>query len=378
MSAPLSPSGTIVGGVTLMGRLEGVYQDLRAIQGGVLFYLGINTLLLTLIGLYRISQKLVTPLYTLLERAESFEGDDPSFFPSEKPYDEFNRLSKALNQMIGRMTANKRELRLTVDSLEKANNHLKKARQDMINAEKLASVGRLAAGIAHEIGNPIAIIMGYLELLRSPIPSGPERADFLQRAQDELNRVNLIIRQLLDLSRPAKANPQILSVHDLLRETMEVFRCQPLTSALSIHFHPDADDDRVRADPSQLRQVFLNLAINAADALAGREDGVLTIRTENHAPVEERPLLDSLDITGHAARYLRVHFTDNGSGIAPEHIHAVFDPFFTTKAPGKGTGLGLSVSYMIVEAAGGSMRVRPNEDRGITMTITLPLVESHE
>ena len=138
-----------------------------------------------------------------METAEAnTEGRETLFLGGEKDGNEFNQLSNALNQMLSRISEDQENLKLSVRSIKQANLDLKKAQNDIINAEKLASVGRFSAGIAHEIGNPLAIIIGYLELLKRKDISPSEREDFIKRAESEISRIHHIIRQLLDFSDP--------------------------------------------------------------------------------------------------------------------------------------------------------------------------------
>ncbi len=276
-------------------------------------------------------------------------------------------LSKALNIMLKRISADKEKLRSTVLSLEKANLDLKKAQREIIRAEKLASVGRLSAGIAHEIGNPIGIVIGYLELLKQEDISGEERDEYIHRTEEEIERINTIIRQLLEVSRPSNSGRTAVSVHELIHDTASVLRVQPLMSNIELSLKLSAEEDTVLADPNQLRQVFLNLAINAADAISGEGE-------DSGGKLEISTLLekDGGSDTKNSAAQLKIMFIDDGPGIAEENLGNIFDPFFTTKDPGRGTGLGLSVSFMIVESLGGTMTVTSEAGRGTTMIISLP------
>ncbi|RPJ74676.1 MAG: hypothetical protein EHM15_04925 [Desulfobacteraceae bacterium] len=241
----------------------------------------------------------------------------------------------------------------------------------MIRAEKLASVGRLSAGIAHEIGNPIGIVTGYLDLLKQVDLAPEERVEYMERAQREIDRISTIIRQLLEISRPSPAGSHRVSVHSLLEDMAEVLNVQPFMSHVHFYLRLDAPDDAVVADTNQLRQVFLNLIINAADAISARNDvtrGELVVSTENRGT-------DGA-VGGDGKPWLLVRFSDNGTGIAEENLRDVFDPFYTTKEPGKGTGLGLSVSFMIVESFGGRMEVDSTVGHGTTMTVVMPVSRS--
>ena len=372
LSAPIIKNKMNIGGIGLVFPLDGVYQTLRKSQQVLFIYIFVNLTILTIIGLYRISKLYLQPLARLAKRAEDYKDDDEILFSVRKEDNELNRLSKALNIMLKRISADKEMLRSTVLSLEKTNLELKKAQREIIRAEKLASVGRLSAGIAHEIGNPIGIVIGYLELLKQKDISNNERDEYIHRTEEEIERINRIIQQLLEISRPSKSSRTKVSVHELIQDTADVLRVQPLMADIDLSLNLIAADDTVWADPNQLRQVFLNLIINAADAIADQDQkagGRLEIATELEKDNESDDLPPSTR--------LKIMVMDNGPGIAEETMANIFDPFFTTKDPGRGTGLGLSVSFMIIESLNGRMTGVSEEGIGTKMVILLPLYENH-
>jgi two-component system NtrC family sensor kinase len=348
--------------------LKPVYLHLRQMQGYLLIYVMINAVVLTYLGSLRIWKVTGRPIQKLAQRAESYQFSDNSFFhihPEEG--NEITRLSRSLNQMIQRLEADKLALQDSISSLEQANHELSRAQSDIIRAEKLASVGRLAAGIAHEIGNPMGIITGYLELLKRDPLDNDQRNEFLQRAEDELGRVNTIIRQLLDLSRPAReAEETPVSMHRVIEAVTDMLRTQPMMTHISVDMHLDAGNDRVWGNAQSMRQVLLNLMLNAVDALQSQnsrsdDDHHIAISTRN----EDAP----------AAQCLVIDVADDGPGIEAANIPNLFDPFFTTKDPGHGTGLGLSVSYMIIDRAGGKISAANGRDGGTVITISLPIFD---
>ncbi len=367
ISAPLIGDGIVQGAFSLVFPMQGIYQSLRNSQQMLFLYIFLNTGLLSFLGIYRVFKLYLQPLARLAKRAEDYKGDDEIVFAVRKEDNELQRLSSALNGLMRRLAAEKEKLRQTVSSLEKANTELQRAQTEIIRAEKLASVGRLSAGIAHEIGNPIGIVTGYLELLKQGDLVPEERIEYMERAQKEIDRISTIIRQLLEISRPSPAGSHRVAVHALLDEMAQVLAVQPFMSHLHLVMRFEAPQDVVLADTNQLRQVFLNLVINAADAIASSKNnphGELTVTTENHA--------GGLDSAGEGKPWLLVRFIDNGTGIAAEHLRNIFDPFFTTKEPGRGTGLGLAVSFMMVESFGGRIDVESTIGHGTTMTVALP------
>ena len=370
ISSPLQQNGHIVAGVSIVLPLEGIYTTLRRSQKMLFVYLFLNTIILTLIGIYRLSKVYFLPLARLASRAEDYHEDDDMLFSVRKEDNELHKLSASLNSMLRRISADKEKLRSTVNSLEVANLELKKAQEEIIRAEKLASVGRLSAGIAHEIGNPIGIVMGYLDLLKQKDTPDSEKAEYIQRTEDEIERINTIIRQLLEISRPSKAGLKVVAVHDLIDDIAQVLNVQPLMSNIELECILDAQNDTVLADANQLRQVFLNLIINAADAISSAgnaANGKLVIKSGLTA--------EKQDPSGKPKQFLKITFMDNGPGISEENIGNIFDPFYTTKEPGKGTGLGLSVSFMIVQGFGGEMTVHSEKGEGTSLTILLPVIE---
>jgi signal transduction histidine kinase len=263
--------------------------------------------------------------------------------------------------MLKRLDENKKELKNHIISLEKANNDLKAAQNEIIRSEKLASVGRLAAGIAHEIGNPIGIVLGYIDLIHKGGLSPEEEKDFISRIESEITRINIIIRQLLDFSRSSAEEKENCSVHDLITDTVEMLKPQSRMRELEITMDLRADKDTVLADKNQLQQVLLNILINSIDAL--EEDG--HFREKSYIMVKSENKND----------FIMLDFVDNGPGIADEDIDRIFDPFFTTKEPGRGTGLGLSVCYRIIEVLGGTIKAESALGKGMMIYIGLPLVE---
>ena len=401
LSSPLLENDRAIAAVSIVLPLKGIYRSLRQSQKMLFIYLVINTAILTFIGIYRLSKVYFQPLTRLARRAEDYREDDEMLFSVRKEDNELHRLSGALNSMLRRISADKEKLRATVSSLEAANVQLTKAQKEIIRAEKLASAGRLSAGIAHEIGNPIGIVMGYLELLKQKEIPDAEKSEYIHRTEQEIERINTIIRQLLEIARPSAGGLKVISVHDLIDDISQVLGVQPLMSNLELEYCLEAQNDRVLADANQLRQVFLNLIINAADAISSSGKSVRGKLLIQSALIGETPAQtddgdcdrqdDALGIEIPArsrpdARhqetqpqdpktYLEIRFVDNGPGIAEENISNIFDPFFTTKEPGKGTGLGLSVSFMIIEGFGGQMSVDSKIGEGTTMTLRLPVFE---
>jgi signal transduction histidine kinase len=401
IAAPLFQDRKIIGAVQLEATLADVRQSLAGSQRLLLFYIVLDILVLVAFGAYVFSKLVVKPVQKLVQTAERFQEGDVIPDVSAGEQNELGKLSQALNAMLQRLAENKQELRQHISSLEQTNLELQRAQQEVIFSEKLASVGRLAAGIAHEIGNPIGIVLGYLELLqRKDIDEG-ERWELVGRMANEIQRVNQTIRQLLDFSRPSSNERQAIAIHPLIQETLEVLDHQLRQKDIEVVLKLEAQRDVVFANADQLKQVFLNLVVNAADAMEATGDrpqgGELHVRTRvlaEESLIQERsdgqPLRRRTDpatadyshlrrsgVTS-GERWLQIQFADTGVGIPKEDQKRVFDPFFTTKEVGKGTGLGLSVSIQIIETLGGRMDLSSSPGEETRVTIQLPLYDEQE
>jgi PAS domain S-box-containing protein len=230
----------------------------------------------------------------------------------------------------------------------------KELERSLLQAEKLASVGILAAGVAHEIGNPLSAISGYAEILAKNQISQAERTEFSRAISDQAERINRIIRDLLDYSRPSPDQKRVLLVNQAIESVLNMYFTEKrlLSHSMTINTRLAKDLPGVSMDLDQLQQVVLNLIINAAQAM--KKGGRLTIVSTNEAG------------------FVKVSFIDTGPGIRPEHLAHIFDPFFTTKPPGQGTGLGLSICQRIVSQVGGRLTVESKPGKGAVFSLFLP------
>ncbi len=234
--------------------------------------------------------------------------------------------------------ASRRAERLAVE-IRRIRDDLKGAQTTLLRAEKLASVGQLAAGIAHEIGNPIGIILGLSDLLKDGAVRAEESRQFAAQIREAAGRVDGIIRDLLQFARPVRDEEARADVREVLQTTLQLLRPQKRFKGIEVCTELEEGPIQAEIRASQLQQVLVNLLLNAADAMMGK--GRVTVRAWR----------------GEREVFLEVE--DEGPGIAPEDRERIFDPFYTTKAPGEGTGLGLPISAQIVEIYGGDISVEP-------------------
>jgi signal transduction histidine kinase len=232
-------------------------------------------------------------------------------------------------------------------------------------AEKLAVVGQLAAGIAHQIGTPLNVISGSAEYLMMEWGVEKPRPQELEIIIAQTDRITKLIQQLLNFARPARMELRALDLNDLLREVLVLTEHQIAKGQIGVETDLQANLPPTMGDANQLEQAFLNIVINAWHAMP--EGGSLKLKTRL-APAGERHRRVGRPASGG----IEAIIADTGTGIAPEHMPRIFDPFFSTKGVGKGTGLGLAISRRIVEDHHGSIEVASEVGRGTTFTIWLP------
>jgi signal transduction histidine kinase len=374
---PVKKQGEIIGAISVVRSLDSLSQTLWETEKMVLVYLLINVLVLGAIGFFRMAGLVIRPVERLVALANQYSNDDPFRFVTDDSGGEFGKLSNSLNSMLVRIDEDRQTLQHTVTALEVANRTLKKQQQEMVHAEKLASVGRMAAGLAHEIGNPLSVVQGYLGILLGSEGQSEQHKDFLRRSEQEVQRIDKLIRQLLDFSRSAKGSPKVFSLHELLYSVLEMVKMQKVFRGIIIDCDFTAEEDRVYADYEQLRQVFVNCLLNSADAIhMAEQDGQGAVHKEE-GRVSVTTTLQCLlpndqGQEKEGGQQLLIRISDNGIGVNEEHLPVVFDPFYTTKEPGKGTGLGLSVSRSLIETAGGTMELKSGIGQGSNMLIILP------
>jgi two-component system NtrC family sensor kinase len=233
--------------------------------------------------------------------------------------------------------------------------HRKKMEQQLLQADRLASLGELSAGVAHEVNNPLGMILGYTQLLLRNEPKNTQDFQDLKIIEKHARNCKTIVEDLLKFARNAETTKGVLQVNDLLREVISVVEHQFKLDNVTIETKLDDSIPPLCADGEKLKQVFMNLLMNAKQAMQGQ--GQIRISTEHHSVRNE----------------VNVTVEDNGSGIPARILDKIFDPFFTTKPTGEGTGLGLSVSYGIIKDHQGEINVQSTPGKGSTFIITFPV-----
>ncbi|HUG00710.1 MAG TPA: ATP-binding protein [Longimicrobiales bacterium] len=353
----------------------------------------VDLIIFLMFGRRLIRDRVLRPIDELVGGVEAIAaGDYQERVPTDGP-EELSRLAGSVNEMAEKLINHQLDLAENVRSLEETNRELTRARNELVQAEKMASVGRLSAGIAHEVGNPLGAIMGYLGVVRKR--AEPDAAELLASAESEARRIDRIIRGLLDYGRPREVTPRSLDVRPVVDEAVDLLRSQGKFEGIDVDTRFADDVPLVRADPFRLQQVLVNLFLNAVHAMASRPDMTLrvTVEEEHIEPDEHRPIRRRDDPPGidysHRRRFherprvpaekdfpedraVRIVVSDTGSGIARDLIDTIFEPFTTTKEPGEGTGLGLAVAARLIDAMDGTIRVQSTVGEGTTFAILLP------
>ncbi|HWE43967.1 MAG TPA: HAMP domain-containing sensor histidine kinase [Gemmatimonadaceae bacterium] len=287
--------------------------------------------------------------------------------------------------------ASTRELATLAASINRMTDHLLAEQVQRIRAEKLAGIGRLAAGVAHEIGNPLGAIIGYAHLLRTRSAGDPRAAEVLDGLERESARIDRIVRGLLDYARPRRSSSSRVDVNETICSIARLLTDQGVFRRIELSLTLDGDAPMVRGERHELEQMLVNLLLNAADAMdrAGKlavvsyrvEPGELeesVIRREDDPPQAWTPRRLSPRVrhwleTTQPGAILKLVVADSGPGIADEDTERVFDPFFTTKEPGQGTGLGLAIVARVVEDLRGTIWVERAREGGAAFHVLLPM-----
>lgn len=322
---------------------------------GLLFlYVGLTAAVILLLTYVLLTRLIVRPLGALTRASERIAAGKETHVPVEGTA-ELARLAVSFNEMQKQLLEEKQELRARLAELERATAELGAAQQSLVRSEKLASVGRLAAGIAHEIGNPLSAISGLVELVESGDLAPEEQREFLGRVRKETERINRIIRDLLDFARSEPTAHEADATCDLVEVVEDAVRLvgpQADLRQVTLERRFEEDVPRAAGSAARLAQVVLNLLLNAADAIGGEG----TIRLE----------------VSRDGEWVALVVQDTGPGIPAAILEDIFEPFVTTKPPGEGTGLGLAVCQTLVEQLGGTIEAENAEEGGARFTVRLP------
>ena len=352
----------------LVGRYSGA--DFRARVGPVIaagaWLLFTATLVFVAFGAWLLRGRVVAPLSALAEGTARIAGGDLAARLEPQGAAELADLARAFNRMA--------------ESLEADRAALERAHESLSRGRRLASIGQLAAGVAHEVGNPVAAILGYAEVCQRDKGATERTRELAERIGEEALRIRALVREMLDLARPDALALVRVAPAELVAKTAERMRAQGLLAGIALEVACDPELPAVEVDLRRLDQIFTNLIENAAHALRGVAEPRIELRAEATHDTA-RPARRAGDPS--AARFVgqrapdsvALRVIDNGPGIDSEHLPYVFDPFFTTKEPGEGTGLGLWNAHRLAEVMGGRLEVASQSGR-TCFSLLLPAADT--
>jgi len=348
ISAPIVRGKATVGALSASFSLDEVRARIGRSQRLALIYLLLDSIALILMGSFLFSRAVTRPIDRLVEATEKISEGRFDYRVEVPGSSELGLLARSFNAMVERI---KEQL-----------SQLTRAEKEVIRSEKLASLGRMASGIAHELGNPVSALTGYLDILSKGAHSDGKEKGIIQGASREVRRMDQIIRGLLDFARQKEIKLEDLNVNQVIKDALSILTPQKILDSIDVKMDLKEGLPPVRADASLLGQVIINIILNSRDAIVEGQGqgsrGVLTLST------------------GFRDGNIEVTISDSGVGIKKADLPRVFDPFYTTKDPGKGSGLGLSICERIVDSFGGKILVDSELRKGSTFTILLP--ERHE
>ncbi len=329
-------------GILYVGVSEQKYTDIKREAIVVFLTITIIGALVSMALSYYIARRILGPINRLVSASREVAKGNLDAKVEARSNDEFRELATSFNTMAAALKHRDEQLKEYTTS---------KIRE----SERLAIIGQLAAGVAHELNNPLQGIVSYSHLVLETMPNEEWSRGNIEKIVIQANRCRDIVRGLLDFSRQRKIEKRLYDINMVLKGSVSLLENQALFHNIQITIKLDPKLPLVVFDPSQIERVFMNIIINAAEAMDGKGKLVLTTRFNRVEKLAE------------------IDFADTGPGISPENLDKIFSPFFTTKDPGHGTGLGLAISYGIVKEHKGIISVESQENEGSTFTVKLPI-----
>jgi two-component system NtrC family sensor kinase len=356
--APIRNYAGDVIGMLAVGVLENTYTSTR--NRVILSFFGIATVgFLLILGItYYMIHNITRPIGEMVAATQNITAGRFDQEVGSNAQGELALLAESFNAMLKSLRQMKADLeewgRTLEEKVKQRTEELVAMQARVAQSERLASLGMLAAGVAHEVNNPLGGILALTGLTVEDMPKGDPSRENLEEVIRQTERCRSIVKGLLEFSRQSKGNTEPVDLNKVLEDTLSLIGKQAIFFNINVVCQLEPELPLVVADPSQFQQVFINILMNAVQAM--NEQGAITIKTRHNS----------------ADNSVEVAISDTGKGIPPEDIGRIFDPFFTTKGGGQGTGLGLSIAYGIVTTHGGHISVQSEVGKGSTFTITLP------
>jgi len=331
-------------GILYVGILEEKFVDMRNRATAMFLGIACAGMIIALLVSSFLAKGMLQPIKQLVFASHQWADGNLNYRieTTQKDEDEIAELTDTFNMMAS--------------SLKERDERLKEyTQQQIMKSERLATLGQLAAGVAHEINNPLGAILMYSHLSLEETPAEDSRRKNLEKVVGEATRCKNIVHGLLDFARQREPNVELADVNEILRRTLSLLESQAQFQNITVTATFCPSLPKVMIDSGQMQQVFTNIILNAAEAIEGKGEVTVATRTVD------------------GGEFIEIQFTDTGCGIPQENLEKIFDPFFTTKEVGRGTGLGLAVSYGIIAKHQGTIEVRSDPGRGTTFIVRLPL-----
>ena len=335
-------AGDIIG-ILYVGILEEKFADMR--RGTIWMFLGITLagVAAALIVSYFLANGILKPIRHLVFASKRLAEGDLTHRVQLKSKDEIGELGETFNFMVESLTDRDEQLK-------------RYTQQKIMESERLAIIGQLAAGVAHELNNPLGGVLVYSHLLLEDLDGEDPKRENLEKIVKQATRCKEIVKGLLDFARQTEPEIELADVNKILKDTLSLVENQALFQNIKISRSFCSSPPQVMVDKAQIQQVLMNIVFNAAEAMEGYGDLIISTRVAE------------------ADQFMEIEFTDTGCGIPEENLERLFEPFFTTKEVGHGTGLGLAISYGIIQRQGGDIEVKSQVGKGTTFTIRLPII----
>jgi len=356
--------------------LNSLNEELFHIRKIILYIVLSTTVLIIFLLNFLLRSTITNPIKNIVRDINKIERGEKVFLEGNY-LKEFKYLVNNFNNLLKLTNIQRNELEKKLNEVQRLNDLLSKYHEEMSKFEKLISIGELSAGIAHEIGNPLNNIMGYLKLSLDEIgkQNNFELLDYFNRIGDEVERINQIVRGMLEFSRK-EGQLEIISTNltELIEKTVDLSNLMIKDKEILIEREYPKDPIYVEIDPNRFQQVLLNILSNAIDGIENEGKIEIILESIGKFTMFEENLfnLDFFDLKD-AERFIKLTIKDNGIGIEKRDLKHVFDPFFTTKSPGKGTGLGLSVSLQLIKEMKGALSIESEKGMGTIVTIIFPI-----
>lgn len=348
-------------GILYVGMLERPYIDTTEQVMLTFTVMASLCVVLLLVILYFSTTRIINPLQKMVVATQEIAKGDLSHKVEVNSKDEIGCLAESFNQMTEDLKSANQKLiewgKTLEKKVEERTKELTKMQAHLFQSEKLASLGKLSAGIAHEINNPLGGVLIYSHLLLEDTDKSSPHYENLKKIVKETSRCKDIVKGLLEFARPKDPEMSLIDINKLVDKSLSIMEGQALFQNIRVEKRYSSDLSKIVADSGQLQQVFMNIILNAAESMDG--NGSLILFT-------------SLD---EDSKNISIKFTDTGQGIKEEDKKRLFEPFFSTKEVGKGTGLGLAISYSIIQKHNGVIEVHSELGKGSTFTVKLPVTK---